>query len=372
MTLSNRETARLAEQAAEWLVRLTFEPTEDNRQGLVAWLQRSPRHIEEFLFAQTTFSVLHGMDPSRQIDVQELVGKAKNSIVPLRQIGTAAMDRPPDSPQLPEESVPEIADIAPRPARLPWKSGLAVAASALLLTGILSVGGQLRADPDHRTYSTALGEQRTIRLSDGSLIELNTRSEATIDFSKATRNVRLRDGEALFVVAHDTQRPFRVATDNATIQAVGTQFNVYQAGRSTTVTVLEGKVELSTGNSAAMSASAEPGQSVSTNTLLSSGEQANVASGHVRKDARPNAQNAVAWRQRRVVFDHTALADAVKELERYSDFRIGLVGDQLLSRHISGVFQADDPHTIVALLESDNTVNVRHVDNGVIVTSRSE
>jgi transmembrane sensor len=362
MTLPNRDTARLAEEAAEWLVRLTFESTQDNRQGLVAWLQRSPRHIEEFLFAQTTFSLLHGMDPSRQIDVQELVATAKNSIVPLRQIGTAAMD----------ESLPAIADPTAKRARFPWKSALAVAASALLLTAILSVTGQLRTDPDHRTYSTALGEQRTIRLSDGSLLELNTRSKATIDFSKATRTIRLAEGEALFVVAHDAQRPFRVSTDNVTIQAVGTQFNVYQAGPATTVTVLEGKVELSTNHSPAMSGSAEPGHSVSTNILLSSGEQANVASGQVRKDARPNAQNAVAWRQRRVVFDHTALSDAVKELERYSDFRIELVGAQLLNRHISGVFQADDPHTIVALLESDNTVTVRHLNNGVIVTPRFE
>jgi transmembrane sensor len=383
MTLLTREDSKLAEEAAEWLTRMLFEPSMDCREGLVAWLQLSPRNIEEFLLAQTTYRAFHRIDPQREIDVHELVASAQASIVPLRQIGMDA-DRPEASVETPASEIHAavIEDLI-RP-RLQRKSGFPrwarVVGAVVVIVGAV-MGWQYYANPDNRTYSTGLGEQHTIRLSDGSLIELNTRSKAEVHFSKALRQVRLLEGEALFVVAHDTARPFRVSTDTATIQAVGTQFDVYRGEASTRVAVVEGRIQVASdgsGSSLPISvggtwtkSSEQPTQPQAVPTLLAAGEQAQVTPGHVEKDVRPNVTNAVAWRQRRLVFDHTSLADVVKELARYSDFRIGLIGGELLNRRISGVFQADDPQTIVALLESDNTVKVQHVENGVIITLRN-
>ena len=51
-------------------------------------------------------------------------------------------------------------------------------------------------------------------------------------------------GEALFRVHHDAGRPFRVYTDDAIVQAVGTQFDVYRRDDGTVVSVLEGRVDV--------------------------------------------------------------------------------------------------------------------------------
>src|ERR1700730_10615699 len=87
MTSLTRDDLKLAEEAADWLTRRMWDSSRECREGLVTWLRRSPRHVEEFLLAQATFGALHRFDPQRQIDVQELVASAKASIVPPRQIG---------------------------------------------------------------------------------------------------------------------------------------------------------------------------------------------------------------------------------------------------------------------------------------------
>ena len=49
---------------------------------------------------------------------------------------------------------------------------------------------------------------------------------------------------ALFVVEHDTARPFIVSAGTAKIRAVGTQFNVYRRSTGTDVAVVEGVVQV--------------------------------------------------------------------------------------------------------------------------------
>ena len=75
-------------------------------------------------------------------------------------------------------------------------------------------------------YGTATSEQRTFVLADGSVIELNTQSRVSVRLTAKAREVRLIEGEALFRVHHDAARPFRVYAGSATIEDVGTQFNV--------------------------------------------------------------------------------------------------------------------------------------------------
>jgi transmembrane sensor len=380
MTSLSRDDMKLAEDAGEWVVRIALEPTLESREALVAWLQRSPRHIEEFLYAQTTYRLFHRIDPEREIDVQEWVANAKSSVVPFRQIGTefdphaaVPMSRSPVSEEAPSSSDTAMRDQSARPR---WRIAAATAVAAIGLAVIWRIAN----DPDRQTYSTGLGEQRTVRLSDGSLIELNSRSKVEVRFSKGVRHVQLVAGEALFIVSHDEHRPFRVSTDTTTIQAVGTQFDVYRAETATRVAVVEGRIQVTSDRadsstpprSNGTEALDPPGHVDRTSvapTLLAAGEQASVSGdGTVVKKVKPDVSSAVAWRQRRLVFDHTPLPEAIKELSRYSDFHIGLVGDDLLKRKISGVFQADDPQTIVSLFQADPTVRIEHVSNGVIIT----
>src|SRR5262249_40416699 len=84
--------------------------------------------------------------------------------------------------------------------------------------------GELLGIP--KTYRTAQGEQSIERLPDGSVLRLDTDSEATVRYTGTERVVELNRGQALFEVVHDVTRRFRVAAGNAGAIAVGTRFNV--------------------------------------------------------------------------------------------------------------------------------------------------
>src|SRR5262249_43512208 len=115
----------------------------------------------------------------------------------------------------------------------------AVAACALALPAIY---GRFRAE----VFSTQIGEQRTIQLSDASILALNADSRIRVQLGDTERDIELLHGEALFQVARDTHRPFKVQTRTALVQAIGTQFNIYDMPDGTRVSVLEGRVRVQT------------------------------------------------------------------------------------------------------------------------------
>src|SRR5699024_4763926 len=73
-------------------------------------------------------------------------------------------------------------------------------------------------------YSTALGEQRTEKLPDGTRIVLNTQTTLQVRYSPRQREVTLQHGEAMFEVAHDARRPFKVIVGDGSVTDLGTKF----------------------------------------------------------------------------------------------------------------------------------------------------
>jgi len=87
----------------------------------------------------------------------------------------------------------------------------------------------------------------SLQLPDGSVVELQPRSEIVYDkkFDKDLREVRL-SGEAQFDVRRDEKRPFRVYSEEVVTQVLGTSFIVkaYQNDKEVTVAVRSGKVSV--------------------------------------------------------------------------------------------------------------------------------
>jgi transmembrane sensor len=197
-------------------------------------------------------------------------------------------------------------------------------------------------------------------LPDGSIVQLNTRSRVALDFSGTARRVRLLDGEALFSVEHDASWPFYVLTDTTTIRAVGTQFNVYRHADSgeTTVSVVDGVVQVSP---AAMKES----------TRVAAGESAQIERGGklVHHEHTPIA-DAVAWRERRLVFQDASLSEVAAEFNRYNTVQIRTVGTVGETRHIAGIFSADHPQSLILHLKRDPMLEVSEVDGSFIVSAR--
>lgn len=368
---------QLSAEAADWLVRLTDTgPTQDEpdadpaapRAEFYAWLTQSRRHLETFLETAATFEKLGSIDSSKKIDVRSLLDNPAANVVPLFDA---------------RASEPDAASMAPMSERRPKWRGRLIAGAALAATMVaiaLILGWPLYSKPH---YVTSVGEQRSWRLDDGSVVYLNTHSRLDVEFSKTVRQVRLLEGQALFVVEHDTARPFIVDTGTASIRAIGTQFDVYRRSTGTEVAVVEGVVQVAASNTApAEAGSASPSlgpindrrpsrpkgaaavPSSPTNTgapaqTLAAGEEASITNGQVIKHLADDVNNAVAWRQRQLVFRRATLAEVADEFNRYNQTQIHIEGDALRGKRLSGTFSADHPQALIMYLSKDPSLSVQ-------------
>jgi transmembrane sensor len=190
------------------------------------------------------------------------------------------------------------------------------------------------------TYSTDIGEQRSISLADGSTVDLNSQSRIRVRYSEAERAVDLLEGEALFHVAKDRTRPFTVRSNTAQVRAVGTQFDVYRKRSETLISVVEGRV-------AVPNPTARPSGG---DIYLGAGEQLRVTHDATNKPEHPNIVNATAWRQRQLVFESASLAEVAEEFNRYNARHLVIENPEVCAFHISGIFSSTDPSSLVRFL----------------------
>jgi transmembrane sensor len=348
MSAHREEELLVAERAADWLRRLkTADGAE--RAAFVAWLRESPRHVREILLATTWDKVLDAVDPQRRVDLDALIAHGARDVVRLNRT-------PPPSSE---------GNTIHRSVRHRHRAGI-VAAAVVLVT----LAAWISLNRWSQTYATAIGEQHTIELPDGSMLYLNARSKVRVAFSRAARDVYLLEGEALFKVKHDTVRPFRVRVTDAYIQAVGTQFDVHRLTGQTNVAVIEGKVNILT--PAPLAPPARESQPIPHTATLAAGETATITpTGTVTQPAAVNAADATAWRQHRLVFRKQTLADIALEFNRYNrEPQIQIQDAALASRQFNGVFDADDPESLIRFLQSSEGIAVHRKDGVIVLRAR--
>ncbi|MDR4472761.1 MAG: FecR domain-containing protein [Nitrospira sp.] len=86
-------------------------------------------------------------------------------------------------------------------------------------------------------YRTAVGEQRTIALPDGSTVQLNTDTALSVAITDDLRRSPSTAGKPS--APSPRTRPFEVTASHGTIRALGTAFNVRTDGDRTAVAVSE-------------------------------------------------------------------------------------------------------------------------------------
>lgn len=211
-----------------------------------------------------------------------------------------------------------------------WATAAAVAAIAI-------AGGYLAVRERTVDYETRVGEQRTVTLADQSRVTLNTATRARVLYEKSRRVVELDDGEATFDVAHDPTRPFEVHARNTVARALGTQFNVLSSASGVTVSVLSGRVEVTTDSTH--------------HTILLDG-QAVTYQDRTLSEVRPaNLAQIEAWHTQRVQFTNVTLDQALAEFNRYTSVPLTIGDPSVASLRISGVFRAGESQALLDTLE---------------------
>ena len=339
---------KIAEQAFDWIVRLDA-PTADasDDTAFAKWLKESPVHVEEFLTLEATWRALDNLDPDRAVRINELVADANANVVALDAAGAVTALPANDSR-----------------AYGRWMAGAAAAATIAVLAILFARGPWLAQD----TRVTGLGEQTSFTLDDGSVIHLNTQSELRVQLTDTAREVALLSGEALFQVARDPNRPFRVTAANTVVEALGTRFNVYHDPEQTAVTVVEGKVAVSQLDTVGASPVGGSVANLPEDTLtLVAGEQVAIdPSGSIERQNLPDTGEVTAWRERRLVFRANTLATIAEEFNRYNRLRIEVRGNAA-NRQLTGVFDADDPASLVEFLSDAPSVRVSHDGERIVI-----
>jgi len=211
---------------------------------------------------------------------------------------------------------------------------LSRAALACCVIAILAVVGTLLYLHTN-AVSTAIGEQRTLALEDGTRVYLNTNSRAVVHYDKTARRVELQSGEALFEVAKRPDWPFIVTAGDRQIRALGTEFIVRRDASDLTVTLVEGKVTVAT-------IQRENGPSPKDARVMSPGQRLTFAQSATPKLDLPPLDRVTAWQRGLVSFDATPLADAIADMNRYNRVRIVVVASSASAIRVSGIFRAGD------------------------------
>jgi transmembrane sensor len=347
---SNGKThAAVVAEASEWFIDFRAGDVDgEARVRFIEWLRRSPEHIQAYLEVSGVWSELPSSDPEGRFDIAALIARARNEpdVIRLSQV----------IPRLPP--TPAVAE--PRVVRKLSRRPVLAAAALALLTSITALFLWIDADTA-RSYSTAIGEQRTIQLLDGSTVELNARSRIQVRLSDHRRDVALLEGQALFRVAKDKQRPFVVQAGDAQVRAVGTEFDVYKKQTGTVVTVVEGRVETYSGSAGADAAA----------VILSAGEQLTVLPHAVTQPTRADTVAATAWVQKRLIFEETPLSEVAEDFNRYNRRPLAIDDAQLQTLKISGVYSSTDPTSLINFLRSQNSITVIETENQVRVVRRA-
>ena len=170
-----------------------------------------------------------------------------------------------------------------------------------LVTPVKMVVAQTEVHPANLTV---------INLPDGSTVKMNanTRIEYPEHFSANVRKIKL-SGEAFFEVTKDTACPFIIDTEMASVEVMGTSFNVsaYPRADLVEVNVETGKVKLSLNT---------VGESIPKSAIIPAGERGwlNVANNNLGKVGILSS-NYSSWITKKIIFQRTPLADAFTVLE---------------------------------------------------------
>lgn len=221
-----------------------------------------------------------------------------------------------------------------------WSGNLARAAAVAIVA--IGIGLVVKVTAPSQ-YETVIGEQRLLKLSDGSTVFLNTNTHVSVNYSRQRRQITLENGEAIFTVAHNKKRPFEVIAGNRITRAVGTAFNVALTEKQVTVSVLEGIVELDD--------VVPPAESKTLPRLTKGQELDYVIGGETSAIRKANLARIQAIRQGKVVFEDERLSDVIKEYNRYSKKNMLIGSAELSDIRVSGTFHINDTQSLLFILE---------------------
>lgn len=242
-------------------------------------------------------------------------------------------------------------------------------AAAVLLLGVLSwvlmfyFGKGVGSSEHCITHTTSKGERTTVRLGDGSIVQLNSESSITYPekFSEGERMITLQ-GEAYFQVKHDVNHPFIVNTQNISTVVLGTQFNVraFQHDSLIQISLVKGAVEVSFN------------QKNNTKPVALKPKQELVINKNDGQTVVREFDNyaIIGWKDNVFKFKKTTLAEAVNQLEAHFAVDIKFANEDLKQYNIRGIFKGETATEVLNAMfgiAPEDCMKVEKQDNRLLI-----
>ena len=237
------------------------------------------------------------------------------------------------------------------------KTWLRIAAAVLLLvTSGLVLNYFIFRNSDTVIQSA---DVHTVSLPDGSQVILNSHSQLSYpdNFAVVNRTVTLK-GEAFFEVAPDANKPFIISVNGATVQVVGTSFNVqgYDDRAAIEVTVQTGVVKF---------AVPEMKQEVK----LVAGQRGMYSKGNQQLTSTANEDvNFLSWNTRNLVFVNKDLQAVIETLNKTYEADIIIASEIPSSCLVTVTFDHQTLDAVLHVLETTLNLTYRKTGNRIEIT----
>ena len=299
--------------AALWLVRSRDKDfTSEDRKMFTAWLEEDPANREAF---------------DEMNNVWQYTGEAENLFVSENEYECRANKSHKKSVL---KSVKQFFKFN--------KIMTACSSAAVVLVCFALLFKIFSAQPVQKFYpfTTAIGEQKTVTLSDGSVLKMNVSSSVFVSVNNQCRQVKMMKGEVFFEVAPDPERPFEVLTPNGKVSVLGTAFNIKNRNGVVSIDVDHGRVRV-------FDSPKGPGGMRKGVLTLISGQGTDVdSSGRLTSLRTSEIKQVLAWQHHQAVFRNTSISTVVKELELYHNVKIKLSLKKPENKKITGTFNMYD------------------------------
>lgn len=337
----HRPADSINEAAAEWISRRDHGTTAEEETDFRAWLAADPRHAR----------AIAALEPAwMRLSEARRTGRGREFRQRVEQAAARRM----------------------RLRLLAGFGGMAAAAVVALMVFVF----QTPPFPNGEPPTIVVRDYRQI-LPDGSIVVLNAGTEIAVEFDTERRFVHLASGEALFHVAKDASRPFIVSAGSISVRAVGTAFAVRLDPAAVDVLVTQGRVSVThlqpnrigEGKHADEPAVESPVSATDiqphTNSLplreifVDAGRRV-VIPKDTDADDLPQAQEvspaelsaALEWRNRRVEFNGTTLAEAIALFNSGNAMKLTVATPDVGALRITGVFWTNDSEAFAQAVET--------------------
>lgn len=236
-----------------------------------------------------------------------------------------------------------------RTYRIFWQA----AAAVLLLAGAFGIWKWVT--PAETSLRTAYGQTISEALPDGSNLLLNANSQ--VKLGKSWNNGKDRelwlDGEAFFSVKKTPEKSrFIVHAGTARIEVTGTRFNVKSRHNKLSVYLAEGGVKVHT--SAGKVISLKPGDYLD----LEKGETVSQPS---------NQEDILAWRDNRLSFNNTSLAEVAQAINDYYGTKV-ILGDEELKRlSLTGILPNDKLDNLLEAIKEALDLKITRTQDTILM-----